>query len=162
MNAALTFAGRLWRGGRFHLSALVLILPIVAFPQYFLERAAPPLGAHILPSRPVGPVTVTLAEFMPGPPRVGDYGRLFKDYILHIPDGYPDRIRSVYMRVGKPPNARTLGDIVHGDPNRLHAEVRFMEPPRADDTLWLTLEEWDGTLHQTWWPLSEVSPAIRE
>jgi hypothetical protein len=156
MSAVLSHAGRLWRGSRFHLSALILVLPLVAFPQYFKERAAPPLGAHILPERQVGPFTVTLAEYMAGPPRTGDYGRQFKDFTLRIHDGYPDRIRTAYLRVGKPPNLRTLGDIAHGDPNRLHGEVRIMEPPRADDSLWLTLEEWDGTLHHAAWPLGEV------
>lgn len=152
----MTLPARLWFRGKYLLSILVLLLPLTAFPDYFVAVEAPPLGLNILPERMVGPFPVTLAEFMPGPPRIGPRRHLLKDYALSIREGYPDRIRSVYIRVGKPPNSRNLGEFMHGTPYRLHAELRFVTPPRADDTLWLTLEEWDGTLHQTHWPLPEV------
>lgn len=145
--------GWLWFRGRFYLSGLVLILPAMAFPFYFVQATTPPLGSTILPEREVGPFRVTLAEFMPGPPIKGPCGHMLKDYQLHIADGYPERIRSVWIRVGPPPNARTLGEIMHGNPYRLHGHARFMAPPRTSDQLWLTIEEWDGSLHQTWWPL---------
>lgn len=151
-----SLSARLWFRGKYYLSGLILILPLIAFPNYFTRVAVPRLGAHILPEQAVGPFQVTLAEFMPGPPLVGPKEHLLKDYALEIREGYPDRIRSVYIRVGVPPNARNLGEIMHGTPYRLHAHVRFMTPPRADERMWLTLEEWDGSIHQASWPLSEV------
>lgn len=151
---------RLWFRGRYCLSGLMLILPLIAFPFYFRQVSAPPLGANILPERQVGDFRVVLAEFRAGPPRVGPKRHLLKDYQLHIRDGYPDRIRTVYLRVGKPPNDRNLGEIMHGNPYRLGAHVRFPATLRADETLWLTLEEWDGSRHQASWPLSQVVTGV--
>ncbi len=70
---------RLWFRGRYYLSGLILILPLVAFPNYFKMVGAPPLGANILPERSVGPFRVTLAEFMRGPPRPGPRNVPLKD-----------------------------------------------------------------------------------
>jgi len=152
----MTVLRRLWFRGRFYLAALVLILPVNIFPFYLVEATTPPLGTHILPERRVGPFAVTLAEWLEGPPILSENRFLLKTYQLAIKDGYPNRIRSVYLRLGEPPNDRNLGDVMEGNPYRLHGDVRFMEPPKQTDTLWLTLEEWDGTLHQTSWPLPEV------
>jgi|AGTN01.3.fsa_nt_gi hypothetical protein len=152
---------RLWFRGRYYLSGLILILPVMAFPAYFERVATPPLGANILPERSVGPFRVTLAEFRPGPPRIGPRKHLLKDYSLHVAEGYPDRIRSVYIRLGEPPNVRNLGEFMHGNPYRLRAHVRFMEPPRADEKIWLTIEEWDGTMHQASWPLTEAMTKVK-
>lgn len=144
-----------WFRGRYCLSGLVLLLPLSVFPLYFQQVTTPPLGAMILPEREVGPFRVTLAEYLSGPPLPGRNGYLFKDYKLAIKDGYPGRIRSAYLRQDAP-ISRDLGDILHGDPYRLHAHVRIEGQPAATDRLWLTLEEWDGTLHQTSWPFAEV------
>lgn len=152
---SLSLPARLWFRGRYYLSGLILILPLVAFPHYFRQAGTPPLGAHVLPERQVGPYAVTLAEQRLGPPRPGPEGALLKDYQLRIREGYPDRVRSVYIRLG-PPEGDDLGDIMHGNPYRLHAHVEFDRPPRADDFVWLTLEEWDGTLHQASWPIAEA------
>lgn len=151
-----SFLGRLWFRGRFYLSGLVLILPVMAFPAYFAMLGTPPLGGHILPVREVGPYRVTLAEFMPGPPRLGPRSVPMKDLVLAVEDGYPSRIRSAYLRLGRPPNDRNLGEFLHGNPYRLAAELPLIVEPRADQTVWLTLEDWDGTLHQTSWPVAEV------
>lgn len=153
---ARTLPRWLWFRGRYYLSALILILPIMAFPFYFRQMSTPPLGSNIRPERSIGPFQVTLAEFMPGPPIVAPKHHMLKDYVVHVREGYPDRIRSIYIRVGKPTNIHTLGDFMHGNPYRLHGHVRFMEPPRADDEVWLTIEEWDGTMHQASWPVTEV------
>ncbi|WP_158240729.1 PepSY-associated TM helix domain-containing protein [Telmatospirillum siberiense] len=145
---------------RFYLGGLVLILPLMSFPRYFTEVSAPPLGAHILPGREVGPFRVTLAEVIPGAPRLSEQGGLLKDYALHIENGYPDRIRLAYLRRGKPPHERNLGEILEGNPYRLHGKVRFPPTLKSSDSLWLTIEEWDGTLHQTSWPLAEVMQGV--
>jgi hypothetical protein len=157
----MSLPARLWFRGKYYLSGLVLILPIMAFPAYFQRVGTPPLGAHILPEREVGPFKVTLAEFMAGPPYLAPKNHLVKDYSLRVAEGYPDRIRSIYIRVGEPPNIRNLGDFMHGNPYRLHGHVRFMEPPRADEKIWLTIEEWDGTMHQTSWLLSEAMTKVK-
>lgn len=148
---------RLWFRGRFYLSGLVLVLPAMAFPFYFQQVSAPPLGAHILPERQVGPYVVTLAEFMPGPPHPGEDGHPVKDFSLHVRDGYPQRIRSVYLRLGAPAHADDLGEAMHGNPYRLHVHVPIPAQVSAAERLWLTIEDWDGTLRQTWWPVTEAT-----
>lgn len=155
MNAR-SLSAWLWFRGRYYLSALVLVLPVMAFPAYLKRAGTPPLGANIRPEREIGPYRVTLAEMRPGPPRVGLRGHIFKDYAVRVREGYPDRIRTISIRVGPPPNRRTLGEIMHGSPYRLHAHVRFMTPPAADDQIWISIEDWNGTLHQASWPLPEV------
>lgn len=145
-----------WFRGRFYLSGLVLLLPASVFPFYLQEVTTPPLGMHVLPARQVGPFTVTLAEWRSGPPIVGQNRELLKTYQLAIKDGYPDRIRSVYLRLGQPPNDRNLGEFMEGNPYRLHADLRFFGPPQKSDSLWLTLEGWDGSQYQISWPLPEA------
>lgn len=147
---------RLWFRGRFYLSGLVLILPMMAFPAYFKMAGTPPLGGHILPSRDVGPYHVTLAEFRPGPPRLGPRSVPLKDLVVEIEEGYPQLIRSAYLRLGQPPNDRNLGEPLHGNPYRLAVELPLIAQPKAGQAVWLTLEDWDGTLHQTSWPIEEV------
>lgn len=93
-------------------------------------------GAVILPEREVGPARVTWAEDLNGPP-------------------LPGCIRSAHLRQNAP-TSRDLGDILYGDHYRLHAHVRIEGQPAATDRLWLTLEEWNGSLHQTSWPCAEV------
>lgn len=154
-------AAMIWHRSKYYLSALVLVIPLAVFPNYFRAISTPPLGMNVLPERHAGPWPVTLAESRRGEPYLGPREHVLKDYALHIREGYPDRIRTVYLRVGKPPNDRNLGEIMHGSPYRLHAHVRFVTPPQDDDELWLTLEEWDGTLHQLSWPVSDVVTTAR-
>lgn len=153
-----TLSSRLWFRGRYYLSGAVLVLPLLAFPAYFQQVSAPPLGAHILPERAIGPYAVILAEVLPGPPRIAEGGRPVKDFQLHLQGGYPDRVRSVYLRLGLPTSRDDLGEIMHGNPYRLHAHVPFPAQPGAGQQLWLTLEDWDGTLRQAWWPVAEATP----
>lgn len=151
---------RLWFRGRFYLSGLMLVPPMVAAPFYFGPATTPPLGAHILPERQIGPYRVLLAEVQTGPARPGSEGSLLKDYQLSIGNGYPDRIRSVYIRLGPPADDADLGEIMHGNPYRLHAHARFSPDLQGDDRLWLTLVDWDGTRHQASWPLGEAMTKI--
>ena len=134
---------------------MILIVPAVAAPVYFGPRPPPPRGAHILPEREVGPYRVTLAEQLAGPPRTGEGGRPVKDYVLRIAEGYPERIRGAYLHLGDRPDGDDLGEALHGDPYRLHVHLPFA-PHGADDALWLTLEEWDGTRRQISWPLAQA------
>lgn len=145
-----------WGRRRFHLGGLVLLLPLAAAPNYFVRVAAPPLGATILAPRQVGPFQVTLAAQLPGAPRPGIDGAARKDYTLAIKDGYPDRIRTAYLRVGPPHGPNDLGEVLHGDPYRLHVHLPLPADWQAGELIWLTLEEWDGRRHQATWPLAET------
>jgi hypothetical protein len=45
-----------------------------------------------------------------------------------------------------------------GTPYLQQASVRIPDKAEADTDLWLTLEGWDGTVHQAAIPLSQASP----
>jgi hypothetical protein len=69
-----------------------------------------------------------------------------------------DQVKAAYLRVGKPRNIRTAGALFSGTPYRQTAEMRIPDRTTADDVLWLTLEGWDGALHQATIPIRTASP----
>ena len=63
------------------------------------------------------------------------------------------------MRIGKPRSLRAAGVIFFGTPYRLSATLPIPERTQADAELWITLEGWDGSMHQASIPLRQASPA---
>jgi len=156
-------AGRLWLRWRFHLSALLILIPLGYLPQYFhtlgLMSGDKGLGERELAEKQVGPWTVRLAEWQVREPiRDGDAGYI-KTFTLAPCAGCGAGIKAAYLRVGKPRNLRTAGGLFSGTPYRQMASIPIPERSRADAAIWLTIEGWDGALHQASWPLAEASPA---
>lgn len=154
----------LWQRWRFHLSALVLIVPIVFGPVWFHENAffdgKKGLGQREIGEIAVGPWSVRLAEFkLVAPDAEGRAGHA-KEFALALCPACVDQVKAAYLRVGKPRNLRTAGALFSGTPYRQTAEMRVPERTTADDELWLTLEGWDGTLHQATIPIRKASPVM--
>lgn len=157
----------LWQRWRFHLSALLLILPIVFTPAYLRDTGLfdgvddkTRLGAHEIGEFAVGPWSVRLAESWTGKPGFEGRAGYAKEFTMALCSACIDSVRAAYLRVGKPRNVRTAGALFSGAPYRQTAEIRIPERATADDLLWLTLEGWDGTLHQTTIPIRIASPAM--
>ncbi|MEN0106654.1 MAG: thiamine pyrophosphate-binding protein, partial [Pseudomonas sp.] len=55
---------------------------------------------------------------------------------------------------------RTAGALLSGSPYRLMAEVVVPADTTPASELWLTVEGWDGSVHQTAIPLSQASPSL--
>ena len=70
-----------------------------------------------------------------------------------------EQVKAAYLRIGKPRSLRAAGVIFFGTPYRLSATLPIPERTQADAELWITLEGWDGSMHQASIPLSEASPA---
>ncbi|HXR01838.1 MAG TPA: thiamine pyrophosphate-binding protein, partial [Pseudomonas sp.] len=64
-----------------------------------------------------------------------------------------------YLRIGKPRSLRAAGSIFFGTPYRMGTTVAVPERTAGDAQLWITMEGWDGSLHQAAVPLTQASPA---
>jgi hypothetical protein len=154
----------LWQRWRFHLSALMLIVPIAFAPAFFHEDALfdgkKGLGEREIGEVAVGPWSVRLAEFKLNEPDAEGRAGYAKEFALALCPACVDQVRAAYLRVGKPRNIRTAGALFSGTPYRQTAEIRIPQRTTADDELWLTLEGWDGTLHQATIPIRTASPLM--
>ncbi|MCG5241847.1 hypothetical protein [Azospirillum doebereinerae] len=147
-------ASKAWQRNKFHLSALMMLVPLPFLPGYFSAKPifAPP---EIHRAVSVGPFPITLVTFDQAPHR-GPAGDLVKDYSIRLQPADLDRVRGVFLRVGKPRNLRAAGALGFGNPYEREAEVAMPANPTGTEELWLTVEDWTGTVHQTSLPLAEV------
>lgn len=147
-------ASKRWQRNKFHLSALMMLVPLPFLPGYFSEKPifAPP---EIHRTVTAGPFPVTLVTFDQAPHR-GQKGDRVKDYSIRLQPADVDRVRGVFLRVGKPRSLRTAGALGFGNPYEREAEVSVPDEPTGTEELWLTVEDWNGTVHQASLPLAEV------
>ncbi|MEI2414584.1 thiamine pyrophosphate-binding protein [Orrella sp. JC864] len=152
---------RWWHRWRFHLSALLLVLPLLYLPRYFqdvaLNRGTMGLGQRPAGTVQVGPWPLQLAEWETGAPKPDPAGYM-KTFTMALCQGCQDEVRAVYLRVGKPRSLRAAGSIFFGSPHRAFATIPIPERTATDADLWLTAEGWDGSVHQTPWPIAQASP----
>jgi hypothetical protein len=116
------------------------------------------LGERQIGEIMVGPWSVRMAEFKLIEPEAEGRAGHAKTFALALCPACVDEVKAAYLRVGKPRNIRTAGALFSGAPYRQTAEIRIPETAGADDVLWLTLEGWDGALHQATIPIRDASP----
>ena len=155
-----------WFRWRFHLSGLLILIPVVLAPYYIeimaLFRGDNGLGAHVIGTKAVGPWEVTLAEqFEYGPTMNGPAGYM-KLFNAAVCEACTKEVKAVYLRVGKPRSLRTAGSLGFGTPYRMMLHIPVPENTSPDADLWLTAEGWDGSVYHTTWSLAEASPATVE
>ena len=159
-HAGLPGARHRWR---FHLSVLLLIVPILAAPRFFREEALfygeAGLGQRELGEKAVGPWRVQVAEYTTDAPIGQGLAGHMKTFAIRWNNDDADSIKASYLRIGKPRSLRAAGVILSGSPYRQMADLPIPERTRPEDAIWLTVEGWDGTVHQTSIPLMEASPA---
>jgi hypothetical protein len=148
---------------RFHLSVLLLIIPIVLAPKFLREEALffgdSGLGQRELGEMAIGPWHVSVAEYMADAPIDQGLAGHMKTFAIRWNPEDANHIKASYFKVGKPRSLRAAGVVLSGAPYRQMADVPIPERARPDDALWLTVEGWDGTVHQAAIPLNEASPA---
>jgi len=148
---------------RFHLSVLLLVIPIVLAPKFFREEALffgdSGLGQRELGEKAVGPWHVSVAEYMADAPIDQGLAGHMKTFTIRWSPEDVDHVKASYLRVGKPRSLRAAGVVLLGGPYRQMADVPIPERARPDDALWLTVEGWDGRVHHAAIPLEEASPA---
>ncbi|NVZ66456.1 thiamine pyrophosphate-binding protein [Pseudomonas gingeri] len=153
--------GRLWHKWRFHLNILLVLIPLGFMPRYFsdaaLFRGDTGLGQHVNELQ-VGPWSLQLAELWDEAPRRDGPAGYFKSFNASLCATCIDQVKATYLRVGKPRSLRAAGVIFFGTPYRMGAVVPIPENTGDDAELWVTLEGWDGAVHQASIPLSKASP----
>lgn len=141
-----------WHRGKFHLSALMMLVPLPFLPNYFSPKPifAPP---EIRRDVSAGPFPITLVTYDESPHRAGN-GEWMKEYHVHLRPADIDKVRGVFLRVGKPRNLRAAGALGFGNPYEREAEVAVPAEPAGTEELWVTVEDWSGRIHQTSTPLA--------
>lgn len=157
-------AQRLWHKWRFHLNIVLVLIPLGFMPAYF-ERAAMFRGTLGLGEREVGefavgPWTARIAEWHVGEPEFEGQAGYAKEFAVALCQACLPQVKAAYLRIGQPRSLRTAGALLSGSPYRQIAEVPVPKGANADSGLWLTVEGWDGAVHQAEIPLASASPSL--
>lgn len=153
---------RLWHKWRFHINVLLLLVPLGFMPKYFadvaLDRGDEGLGQREVGTIQVGPWSMRLAEDRNEAP-LRFAGEFTKSFNAALCTECVDRVKATYLRIGKPRSLRTAGFIFFGGGFRMSAFMQIPQDTNPDADLWITMEGWDGSVHQTSIPLQQASPA---
>ena len=152
-----------WRQWRFHLNILLLLVPLGFMPKYFAEaslfRGDSGLGEREIGTVHAGPWSLQMAELRDEAPRPDGPAGYMKSFNAALCDTCAEQVKATYLRIGKPRSLRAAGVIFFGTPYRMGATVPIPPRTKGDAELWITLEGWDGSMHQASIPLSQASPA---
>ncbi|SIS59765.1 PepSY-associated TM helix domain-containing protein [Insolitispirillum peregrinum] len=142
---------RRWQRGWIYLSALVLLIPLSTLPFYLTGKSLFPTPEHQQTVQ-IGAYTLTLSTPQDRTPRREPGVGLVHDYRLHVTGTDYPPFRGMFLRYGKPDGLEPeqLGELAHGSPFSLHAHVPL---PATAEPLWLSVEGWDGVIHQVMVPL---------
>ncbi|WP_339454216.1 thiamine pyrophosphate-binding protein [Pseudomonas sp. EA_5y_Pfl2_R50] len=152
-----------WHKWRFHINVLLLLIPLGFMPKYFsdvaLFRGDSGLGEREVGEIQVGPWSLRLAELRNEAPRADGPAGYLKAFSAALCDACVEPVKATYLRIGKPRSLRAAGVIFFGTPYRMGTQLPIPEKTKADAELWITMEGWDGSMHQASIPLSQASPA---
>lgn len=153
---------RFWHKWRFHINVLLLLIPLGFMPKYFAEQALfrgdKGLGERDIGQVQVGPWSLRLAEASKNAPSPFNAG-FMKSFNASLCTECVDRVKATYLRIGKPRSLRAAGVIFFGPGYRMGAFMQIPETTDPDAELWITMEGWDGAVHQASIPLAQASPA---
>ncbi|MGG7650130.1 thiamine pyrophosphate-binding protein [Pseudomonas sp. ES4] len=154
---------RFWHKWRFHINVLLLLVPLGFMPKYFADaalfRGDTGLGEREIGEVQVGPWSLRLAELRNDAPTLDGPAGYMKSFNAALCDSCRDQVKATYLRIGKPRSLRAAGVIFFGTPYRMGAILPIPEKTKTDAELWITMEGWDGAMHQASIPLSQASPA---
>jgi len=152
-----------WLKWRFHLNILLLLIPLGFMPKYFADaamaRGDSGLGEREIGEIQVGPWSLRLAELREDAPRADGPAGYFKAFNAALCQTCISGVKAAYLRIGKPRSLRAAGTIFFGPPYRMGTSLPIPAKTRADAEVWITLEGWDGSMHQAAVPLAKASPA---
>lgn len=154
---------RFWLKWRFHINILLLLVPLGFMPKYFsdaaLFRGDEGLGEREIGEVQVGPWSLKLAELRNEAPRLDGAAGYMKSFNASLCEACIPQVKATYLRIGKPRSLRAAGGIFFGSPYRMGATVPVPPKTKPDAELWVTMEGWDGSMHQGSIPLSKASPS---
>lgn len=150
----------------FRISLILALLPLFYVVGYFdrieMNRGAKGLGERIVGEYAVGPWSVRLAEWNLLPPVLDGQAGYMKTFSMALCAECTEQVKAAYIRVGKPRSLRAAGGIFFGSPYRQLAGLHVPERTAPDAEVWITLEGWDGSMHQIALPIAEASPTTAE
>ncbi|KAA0692429.1 thiamine pyrophosphate-binding protein [Halopseudomonas laoshanensis] len=151
-----------WRRWRFHINILLVLIPLGFMPKYFqdvaLFRGESGLGEREIGEVQVGPWSLRLAEFRELPPHLEGPAGYMKAFNAALCEECISQVKATYLRVGKPRSLRAAGALFFGTPYRMGASLPVPEDTPTDAQLWITMEGWDGSVHQAPLDLATASP----
>lgn len=154
----------IWRRWWFHLGALMILVPAIYLKSYmdvqalFLEaRQAGERSTEIV----VGPWAMQLQESGEVEPFWDPHEGWAKEFRIAPCEGCADGIRAIFISL-KRPGSTEYGVPFEGNPYRSFANMKLGRNPSPDDSIWITAEGWDGSLHQAKLPLASASPITVE
>ncbi|WP_225790338.1 thiamine pyrophosphate-binding protein [Pseudomonas sp. Marseille-P8916] len=154
---------QLWLKWRFHLNILLILIPLGFMPKYFADaklfRGEAGLGVNQVSGIQVGPYSLDLAELRDQPPQPNGPAGYFKSFNAALCKTCIDGAKAVYLRIGKPRSLRAAGTLFFGAPYRMGTSLPVPPRTRPDADIWITIEGWDGSMHQASVPLAKASPA---
>lgn len=148
---------------RFHINVLLLVVPLLFLPRYFADQAlfkgVSGLGEREIGDVSVGPWRLRLAEFRAQPPRNQGASGYLKSFSAALCEACLVDVKATYLRVGKPRSLRAAGGIFFGSAHSVGVSIPVPVKTPQDELLWVTMEGWDGSVHQGSIPLERASPA---
>lgn len=154
---------RLWYKWRFHINILLVLIPLAFMPKYFADvalfRGTSGLGERMIGEVAVGPWSITLAEFRNEPPRLDGPAGYMKSFNAALCAECASQVKATYLRIGKPRSLRAAGGIFFGSAHRMGTTIPLPTRTKLDAELWITMEGWDGSMHQAAIPLEQASPS---
>jgi hypothetical protein len=142
----------LWQGYKYKVSGLLLILPI-----FFLYQSLFPKFPDAWEAKKIGSFEIVPMPYNLDPPYLHD-GVYTKDFFFTFKQGDIKNIRQAYVNIGK--HALPLRQLAAGNAGILHGsqhgqEAHAISPAVLifEDKMWLTIENWQGKLLITSWPL---------
>ncbi|MGC7837753.1 thiamine pyrophosphate-binding protein [Pseudomonas wayambapalatensis] len=152
-----------WLKWRFHFNILLILIPLGFMPRYFADaslfRGDSGLGANVVKDIQVDRWRLDLAELRDEAPRADGPAGHFKVFNAALCQTCTEGAKAIYLRIGKPRNLRAAGSIFFGSPYRMSTSLPIPPRTRPDAEIWITIEGWDGSMHQASVPLAKASPA---
>jgi hypothetical protein len=152
-----------WHKWRFHINILLLLIPLGFMPKYFADvalfRGDSGLGEREIGDIQVGPWSLRLAELRNQEPQMSGPAGYMKNFNAALCQSCIGQVKATYLRIGKPRSLRAAGVIFFGAPYRMGASLPIPEKTKTDAEIWITMEGWDGSMHQAAVPLAQASPA---
>lgn len=146
-----------WNRYRFLLSGLLLVLPVLFFYQS-MNPGFPPL----LPEKEIGSYKVAPMPFDLEQSYQHD-GVYVKDFLFFFSSGDLAGIRQAFVNIGDKAlplkiieQGKGEEGILHGSPYGKHVHALATPSIEKGHKLWLTIEQWDGSVLKTSWGVTGI------
>ena len=141
-----------WQRHKYKLNGLVLVLPF-----WFLYQSMNPVFPAAWPTQQIGPFEITPMPLDDKHPYL-HHDIYVKDFMLVFEKGEAGNIRQGYANIGTQalPIAdlqRSENGILHGNKHGQHVHAIATKTLTSADSLWISIENWQGEWQVAKWPL---------